>query len=132
MGFDPVNDYAHFGLGLALMKQGDRTGARRHLKLAVAMRPDQTDYRGALEKAMAESAGEGATGGAVTAAACVCSTSTGSSGGATNRSRPPSRVPGACAHPPDCRSRSCRTSSSVPVGGVVDSAGWASTPNPTR
>ena len=47
---DPVNDYAHFGLGLCLLRQGDRVGARRHLKLAVAMRPDQQDYRGALEK----------------------------------------------------------------------------------
>lgn len=47
---DPVNDYAHFGLGLCLMRQGDRVGARRHLKLAVAMRPDQVDYRGALAK----------------------------------------------------------------------------------
>ena len=47
---DPVNDYAHFGLGLCLMRQGDRVGARRHLKLAVAMRPDQPDYRGALAK----------------------------------------------------------------------------------
>ena len=47
---DPVNDYAHFGLGLCLMRQGDRVGARRHLKLAVAMRPEQADYLGALAK----------------------------------------------------------------------------------
>ena len=45
---EPVNDYAHFGLGLCLMRRGDRIGARRHLKLAVAMRPDQPDYRAAL------------------------------------------------------------------------------------
>ena len=51
---DPVNDYAHFGLGLALMKQGDRIGARRHLKLAVAMRPDHADYRAALGKVLAD------------------------------------------------------------------------------
>ena len=38
---DPVNDYAHFGLGLCLLRPGDRAGARRHLKLAAAMRPDQ-------------------------------------------------------------------------------------------
>jgi Flp pilus assembly protein TadD len=44
---DPVNDYAHFGLGLSLMRVGDRTGARRHLKLAVAMRPLE-EYRNAL------------------------------------------------------------------------------------
>jgi Flp pilus assembly protein TadD len=47
---DPVNDYAHFGLGLSLMRRGDRLGARRHLKLALAMRPDQADYRSALAK----------------------------------------------------------------------------------
>jgi len=51
---DPVNDYAHFGLGLSLSRQGDRVGARRHLKLAVAMRPDQPDYRGALAKVVDE------------------------------------------------------------------------------
>ena len=49
---DPVNDYAHFGLGLCLLRQGDRMGARRHLKLAVAMRPDHADYRDALAKAL--------------------------------------------------------------------------------
>ena len=52
---DPVNDYAHFGLGLCLLRRGDRIGARRHLKLAVAMRPDQPDYRAALA-AVAEDA----------------------------------------------------------------------------
>ena len=51
---DPVNDYAHFGLGLCLLRQGDRLGARRHLKLAVAMRPDQPDYRTALSRAVDE------------------------------------------------------------------------------
>ena len=49
---DPVNDYAHFGLGLCLTRQGDRLGARRHLKLAVAMRPDQPDYRDALARVL--------------------------------------------------------------------------------
>ena len=44
---DPVNDYAHFGLGLALMRVGDEAGARRHLKLAVAMRPRE-EYQRAL------------------------------------------------------------------------------------
>jgi Flp pilus assembly protein TadD len=44
---DPVNDYAHFGLGLSLLRVGDRTGARRHLKLAVAMRP-LDEYQRAL------------------------------------------------------------------------------------
>jgi Tfp pilus assembly protein PilF len=53
---DPVNDYAHFGLGLCLLRQGDRIGARRHLKLAVAMRPGNDDYRRALSKTVDESA----------------------------------------------------------------------------
>lgn len=44
---DPVNDYAHFGLGLSLLRVGERDGARRHLKLAIAMRP-RDEYREAL------------------------------------------------------------------------------------
>jgi tetratricopeptide (TPR) repeat protein len=48
---DPVNDYALFGLGLCLLREGDRDGARRPLKLAVAMRPDQPDYQAALTRA---------------------------------------------------------------------------------
>jgi tetratricopeptide (TPR) repeat protein len=47
---EPVNDYAHFGLGLCLTRAGDRLGACRHLKLAVAMRPDHEDYRNALAR----------------------------------------------------------------------------------
>lgn len=50
---DPVNDYAHFGLGLCLLKTGDREGARGHLKLATVMRPDSDDYRAALRRASA-------------------------------------------------------------------------------
>lgn len=50
VGLDPVNDYAHFGLGLCLLRIGDRAGARRHLKLAVAMRP-LDEYREALAEA---------------------------------------------------------------------------------
>jgi Flp pilus assembly protein TadD len=45
---DPVNDYAHFGLGLALIRTGDVTGARRHLRIATVMRPDRDDYQRAL------------------------------------------------------------------------------------
>jgi Flp pilus assembly protein TadD len=55
---DPVNDYAHFGLGLCLLRQGDRLGARRHLKLALAMRPDQEHYRDALARALEDSGDE--------------------------------------------------------------------------
>ena len=45
---DPVNDYAHFGLGRALARTGDVNGARRHLRLATAMAPNNADYRTAL------------------------------------------------------------------------------------
>jgi Flp pilus assembly protein TadD len=45
---DPVNDYAHFGLGLALRQTGDLVGARRHLRIAAAMRPENADYQRAL------------------------------------------------------------------------------------
>jgi Flp pilus assembly protein TadD len=45
---DPVNDYAHFGLGLAMIRTGDVTGARRHLRIATVMRPDRDEYQRAL------------------------------------------------------------------------------------
>ena len=48
---DPVNDYALFALGLSQLREGDRVGARRHLKLAVAMRPEMPAYRDALSAA---------------------------------------------------------------------------------
>ena len=48
---DPVNDYAHFGLGLCLLRVGDRDGARRHLKLATIMRPEAEAYQAALRRA---------------------------------------------------------------------------------
>ncbi|MEA2388730.1 MAG: protein-glutamine gamma-glutamyltransferase [Thermoleophilaceae bacterium] len=41
----PVNDFAHFCLGRALEKTGRRAEARRHLTLAVGLRPDRADYR---------------------------------------------------------------------------------------
>jgi tetratricopeptide (TPR) repeat protein len=46
----PVNDYAHFCLGRALEKTGRKTDARRHLKLAVGLRPDREDYRAYLNR----------------------------------------------------------------------------------
>jgi Flp pilus assembly protein TadD len=46
---DPVNHYAHFGLGLACAKAGDRKRAVAHLKLAVAMEPLE-EYRKALAR----------------------------------------------------------------------------------
>jgi Flp pilus assembly protein TadD len=49
---DPVNDYAHFGLGMCRLKAGDRASARGHLRQASVMRPDNEDYRRALAEAM--------------------------------------------------------------------------------
>lgn len=47
---DPSNDYAYFGLGMCYAKTGDVSAARGQLKIAVAMRPDITYYREALNK----------------------------------------------------------------------------------
>jgi Flp pilus assembly protein TadD len=41
----PVNDFAHFCLGKALVKTGRVREARRHAVLAASMRPDRADYR---------------------------------------------------------------------------------------
>jgi hypothetical protein len=45
-----VNDYAQYGAGLCRLKAGDRAKARGHLRLAAVMRPDNADYRAALEQ----------------------------------------------------------------------------------
>jgi Flp pilus assembly protein TadD len=45
---DPVNDYAHFGIGMCAMRTGDPDRARGHLKLATVMRPEAEAYRDAL------------------------------------------------------------------------------------
>ena len=47
---DPSNDYAHFGLALSLERIGQLASARGHAKLAVAMRPQDENYRRALER----------------------------------------------------------------------------------
>ena len=47
---DPVAHYAHFGLGLSANRLGDAEAARRHLKLAVALNPENEDYRRALAR----------------------------------------------------------------------------------
>ena len=49
----PADDYAHFGLGLTLMRTNDLSGATEHLALAAAMRPDNRDYGLALRRARA-------------------------------------------------------------------------------
>ena len=41
----PVDDYAHFCLGRALSKVGEKRRARHHLALASNLRPDRGDYR---------------------------------------------------------------------------------------
>jgi tetratricopeptide (TPR) repeat protein len=44
----PSEDYAQFGLGLALARSGDPRAAAEHLALAAAMRPDLRHYTDAL------------------------------------------------------------------------------------
>jgi Flp pilus assembly protein TadD len=49
----PSDDYAQFGLGLALARTGDHEGAAEHLALAAAMRPDLRHYTEALRSVRA-------------------------------------------------------------------------------
>lgn len=58
---NPTDDYALFGLGLAASKIGDYHSAVKHLRLAVAMRPDNRDYGDALATARARARGGAAT-----------------------------------------------------------------------
>ena len=44
----PSDDYAHFGLGLALARDGNPAAAAEHLALAAAMRPELRHYTDAL------------------------------------------------------------------------------------
>ncbi|HEY5984934.1 MAG TPA: tetratricopeptide repeat protein [Streptosporangiaceae bacterium] len=44
----PSDDYAHFGLGLALVRGGNPAAAAEHLALAAAMRPELRHYTDAL------------------------------------------------------------------------------------
>jgi tetratricopeptide (TPR) repeat protein len=65
----PADDYAHFGLGLALARGGDPGAAAEHLALAAAMRPELRHYTDALQgvratlRARSEAAGETRRGG---------------------------------------------------------------------
>src|SRR5262249_42254419 len=95
---DPVNDYAHFGLGLCLLREGDRLGARRHLKPAAAMRPGTAASRRALSKSVDGPACPRPAGPAAARPSCA-STSTASCGAAT------SRYPGRRAESPRCAPR---------------------------
>ena len=49
----PSDDYANFGLGLALARSGNPAAAAEYLALAVAMRPDDTHYTEALRSVRA-------------------------------------------------------------------------------
>jgi tetratricopeptide (TPR) repeat protein len=47
---DTVAHYAHFGLGLSRARLGDVVGARRHLHIAVLLKPDSETYQRAFER----------------------------------------------------------------------------------
>jgi tetratricopeptide (TPR) repeat protein len=47
---NPLADYALFGLGLSLVRLGDRSAGRRHLRMAVFLKPENEDYRRALQR----------------------------------------------------------------------------------
>ncbi|MDQ2811379.1 MAG: tetratricopeptide repeat protein [Actinomycetota bacterium] len=49
----PSDDYANFGLGLALARTGDHAAAAEYLALAAAMRPDAAHYTDALRSVRA-------------------------------------------------------------------------------
>jgi Flp pilus assembly protein TadD len=49
----PSDDYAHFGLGLALSRVGNHEKAAEYLALAAAMRPDRKPYTDALRQVRA-------------------------------------------------------------------------------
>ena len=49
----PSDDYAQFGLGLALARIGDHSAAAEHLALAAAMSPDLRHYTEALRSVRA-------------------------------------------------------------------------------
>jgi len=51
LDIEPVNDYAHFGIGVCRLRAGDRAGARGHLRQATVMRPENAHYRAALHQA---------------------------------------------------------------------------------
>jgi len=56
----PSDDYAQFGLGLALARTGDPAAAAEHLALAAAMQPDRRHYADALRSVRATLRARGA------------------------------------------------------------------------
>jgi Tfp pilus assembly protein PilF len=47
---DPLAHYAYFGLGLSRARLGDPVAGRRHLRMAVFLKPENEDYRRALRR----------------------------------------------------------------------------------
>jgi Tfp pilus assembly protein PilF len=47
---DPLAHYAYFGLGLSRARLGDKVAGRRHLRMAVFLKPENDDYRRALRR----------------------------------------------------------------------------------
>jgi Tfp pilus assembly protein PilF len=47
---DPLAHYAHFGVGLSMARLGDVRSARRHLRMAVLLKPENESYQRALER----------------------------------------------------------------------------------
>lgn len=47
---DPLAHYAHFGLGLSRARLGDDRAARRHLRMAVFLKPENESYQRALAR----------------------------------------------------------------------------------
>lgn len=47
---DPLAHYAHFGLGLSRARLGELHDARRHLRMAVFLKPDNESYQRALSR----------------------------------------------------------------------------------
>jgi Tfp pilus assembly protein PilF len=50
IGADPLAHYAHFGLGLSHARLGDQVAGRRHLRMAVFLKPENEDYQRALRR----------------------------------------------------------------------------------
>ncbi|HYN62990.1 MAG TPA: tetratricopeptide repeat protein [Candidatus Limnocylindrales bacterium] len=47
---DPLAHYAYFGLGLSQARLGDPVAGRRHLRMAVFLKPEIEDYQRALRR----------------------------------------------------------------------------------
>ena len=47
---EPLAHYAHFGLGLSRARIGDVQAARRHLRMAVFLKPEDESYQRALAR----------------------------------------------------------------------------------